>query len=78
MRYTRMVITEKYVRQHLAVRSSYRQGHVGRDENVESHIKLAPRDQIGVGNVALHHVRLRSILLRLLPPAVGLPLADLT
>ena len=54
-----------------------RQGHVGSDQDVEAHIELAARDEVRVGHVALHHVGLRAVFLCLLPPTVGLPLANL-
>lgn len=56
---------------------THRHGHIGGDEDVEAHVELAPRNQVRVRYVTLHHVRFRPILLGLLPPTIRLPLADL-
>lgn len=58
--------------------STHRHGHVGGDENVEAHVKLAPRHQVRVGHVALYHVGFRAILFGFFPSAVRLPFAYLT
>lgn len=53
--------------------STHRHGHVGSDEDVEAHVKLAPRHQVRVGHVALYHVGFRAILFGFFPSAVRLP-----
>lgn len=58
--------------------NAHRHGQVGRDQDVEAHVELSPGDQVWVGDVSLHHVRFRAVVLGFIPSVVRLPLADLT